>query len=325
MSHRLRLPDLDSHKVNPMQEKKRTSKLIRIVVRALEAAKYVLPYYSNKFSKKDYTQHQLLAIAVLKQKTDEDYRDVVDGIGNDLAEAIHLKKIPHFTTIQKFIMRIGSQVLDRLISVIALLVIGEELIKGAKVGIDSSGYPASHASSYFVRRIKRKPTHKTFLKGSFVGDLANQMIICCKLRNFPSHDIIDFKKLLERALVILKKIQEVHADKGYDGIDEILLVEKFLHAVPYIKIKDTENHKCKNRARQRVLNNWSNIAFALRGRQRNIIETINSVVKRVFGDALYSKGIWMRRKELKLKYVAYNIYRSVQLEEIFCCFVFIVA
>src|SRR4030067_5769 len=278
---------------------KRTSKLIRIAVRAQQAAKYVLPEHSSKFSRKDFTQHQLLAIAVLKQKTDEDYRDTVDSISTDLMQTLGLLKIPHFTTLQKFIKRLGSQVLDALIAVIAILIIGDQLLKGTTIGIDSSGYPASHASSYFVRRIKRKPTHKTFLKGSFVGDLTNQMIVCCKLRNFPSHDIIDFKRLIERALAILKKISEVHDDKGYDGKDEILLVENLLKAVPYIKIKETEGHKCKSRIRRRVLNNWNRICFSLRGRQRNIIETINSVVKRVFGDALYSKGIWMRRNELK--------------------------
>jgi len=300
---------------------KRASKLIRVAVRAQQAAKYVLPEHSNKFSRKDFTQHQLLAIAVLKQKTDEDYRDTVDGISSDLMQALGLTKIPHFTTLQKFIKRLGSQVLDELIAVVAILVIGEQLLKGATVGIDSSGYPASHASSYFVRRIKRKPTHKTFLKSSFIGDLTNQMIVCCKLRNFPSHDIIDFKKLLERALVVLKRIHEVHADKAYDGKDEIRFIEKILNAVVYVKIKETDKHKCKSLIRRKVLNNWNRLAFSIRGRQRNIMETINSVVKRVFGDALYSKGIWMRRKELKLKYVAYNVYRSVQLEEIFCCFV----
>jgi len=301
---------------------KRVSKLIRVVVRAQQAAKYVLPEHSSKFSRQDFTQHQLLAVAVLKQKTNEDYRDTVDGIGSDLMQAMGLTKIPHFTTIQKFIKRLDSQVLDALISIIAILIIGDRLLKGAVIGIDSSGYPASHASSYFVRRIKRKPTHKTFLKGSFVGDLTNQMIVCCKLRNFPSADVIDFKGLMERALVILKKISEVHADKGYDGKDAILLVENRLNAVPYIKIRETDGYKCKSPIRRRVLNNWNRFVFVLRGRQRNLIETINSVVKRVFGDSLYSKGIWMRRKELKLKYVAYNVYRSVQLEEIFCCLVF---
>jgi hypothetical protein len=157
----------------------------------------------------------------ITKKTDEHYRDTVDNIGSDLAESIGLKKNPHFTKIQKFMKRISTKIFDVLIAMIAILVIGDNLIRRAIIGIDSSGYPASHASSYFVKRIKRKATHKTFLKGSFTGDRVNQLIICCKLRNFPSHDIRDFQKLMERTLQILKKISEVHGDKGYDGVDEI--------------------------------------------------------------------------------------------------------
>ena len=300
---------------------KRASKLIRVAVRAQQAAKYVLPEYGNKFSRKDFTQHQLLAIAVLKQKTDEDYRDTVDGICSDLMQAMGLTKIPHFTTLQKFIKRLDSRVLDALIAVVAVLIIGERLLKGAVVGIDSSGYPASYASSYYVKRIDRELNQKTYLKGSFIGDLTNQVIVCCKLRNFPSHDSTDFRGLVERALAILKKLAELHADKAYDDEEEILFLEN-LGVVPYIKIRESINYRCKSKVRRRILNNWNKLSFSLRGRQRNLMETINSVVKRVFGDTLYSKGIWMRRKELKLKYFAYNVYRSVQLEEIFCCLVF---
>jgi len=301
---------------------KRASKLIRIVVRAQQAAKYVLPEHSSKFSRKDFTQHQLLAIAVLKQKTDEDYRDTVDSISTDLMQALGLTKIPHFTTIQKFIKRLGSQVLDALVAIVAILIIGEKLIGGVAVGIDASGYPASHASSYFAKRIKRKVTQKTYLKGSFTADLADQMIICCKLRNFPCADIQDFMNLMKRTAAIVEKVSEVHADKAYDARDEIVFVERVLNATPYIKIRDTEEYTCKSRIRQRVLNKWNRLSFSLRGRQRNLMETINSVVKKVFGDELFSRNIWMKRKELKLKYFAYNVYRSVQLEELFCCLVF---
>lgn len=296
--------------------KKNQSKLIRFLVRAWQTAKHVLPEYSSKFSRKDFTQHQLLAIAALKQRTDEDYRDTVDSISSDMMNEIGLTKIPHFTAIQKFMKRISTKILDLLIALVAMLVIGD-LIKGAKVAIDSSGYPSSHASSYYVRRIKRKPTRKSFLKGSFVSDTVNQMIICCKPRNFPAHDSKDFIPLLEEAEKIIKKIAEVHGDKGYDGEDNISFVTCGLNAEAYIKIKDGLKQNCKSPIRKEMLEKWNTLDFAVKGRQRNLIETINSVVKKVFGDVLYSKNIWMRRKELKLRYFAYNVYRTTMLENSF--------
>lgn len=295
------------------------------MVRVWQVAKQVLPNYSSKFSRKDFTQPQLLAIAAIKQRTNEDYRDTVDAISSDMADAIGLKKIPHFTAVQKFIKRLNTKILDLLIALVALLIIGEKLIHGAKIAIDSSGYPSSHASSYYVRRIKRKPTHKSFLKGSFVCDTVNQMIVCSKPRNFPAHDSRDFIPLLEQAQQILKKIAEVHGDKGFDGQDNIAFVKCGLEAEPYIKIKEGLKYECKNPIRKEMLERWNELEFAVKGRQRNLIETINSVVKKVFGDVLYSKNLWMRRKELKLRYFAYNIYRTTMLEEpIFSCLCFYV-
>lgn len=319
MYHRHRLPDLDSHKVTEMQKKQ--SKLNRFLVRAQHAARYVLPTYSSKFSRKDFTQHQLLAIAALKQRTDEDYRDTVDSISSDMMNEIGLTKIPHFTAIQKFMKRISTKVLDTLIAILAVLIIGNP-VRGAKVAIDSSGYPSSYASSYYVRRIKRKPTRKSFLKGSFVSDTVNQMIICCKPRNFPAHDSIDFISLLEEAEKLLKKIFEVHADKGYDGENNISFVKCGLNAEAYIKIREGLKQNCKSSIRKEMLEKWNALEFAVKGRQRNLIETINSVVKKVFGDVLYSKNIWMRRKELKLRYFAYNVYRTTVLETLFLLTVF---
>jgi hypothetical protein len=63
-----------------------------------------IPLFSSKFSKKTYTQHQLLILLLLKEYLSEDYRDTVEltEIMDSLREKIHLEEIPHFTTIHKF-------------------------------------------------------------------------------------------------------------------------------------------------------------------------------------------------------------------------------
>jgi hypothetical protein len=43
--------------------------------------------------------------------------------------------------------------------------------------------------------------------------------------------------------------------------------------------------------------------------RRNLVETVFSVEKRVFGDVNYSRSDRMRNKESKLRNVCYNIYR----------------
>jgi len=54
-----------------------------------------IPLFSSKFSKKTYTQHQLLVILLQKEYLSEDYRDAVEltEIRDSIREKIHLKEI----------------------------------------------------------------------------------------------------------------------------------------------------------------------------------------------------------------------------------------
>ncbi len=60
-----------------------------------------IPLDSSNFSRKTYTQHQLLILLLLKEDLAEDYRDTVEliEIMDSLKEKIHLNEVPHFTTI----------------------------------------------------------------------------------------------------------------------------------------------------------------------------------------------------------------------------------
>jgi hypothetical protein len=55
-----------------------------------------IPLYSSKYSKKTYTQHQLLILLLLKEYLSEDYRDTVEltEIMDSLREKICLDEVP---------------------------------------------------------------------------------------------------------------------------------------------------------------------------------------------------------------------------------------
>jgi hypothetical protein len=68
---------------------------------ALQVARQAIPAYSSKFSKKDFTQHQLLAVLALEQFFKTDDRGIVAYLA-DLPELCHtlgLEKLPHHTTL----------------------------------------------------------------------------------------------------------------------------------------------------------------------------------------------------------------------------------
>ena len=68
---------------------------------ALHVAQEALPAYSSKFSRKDYTQHQLFAILALKTFLKTDYRGVAQHLADfsELRADLGLREVPHFTTL----------------------------------------------------------------------------------------------------------------------------------------------------------------------------------------------------------------------------------
>lgn len=68
---------------------------------ALRLAGEALPAYSSKYSRKDFTQHQLFAILAVKVFLKTDYRGVVAALDDfaELRSDLGLKKVPDHSTL----------------------------------------------------------------------------------------------------------------------------------------------------------------------------------------------------------------------------------
>lgn len=68
---------------------------------ALRLARQALPAYSSKYSRKDYTQHQLFAVLAVKAFLKTDYRGVVAALADfaDLRADLGLKTVPDHSTL----------------------------------------------------------------------------------------------------------------------------------------------------------------------------------------------------------------------------------
>jgi hypothetical protein len=68
---------------------------------ALRLAQRSLPAYSSRFSRKDFTQHQLFALLALKTFFKTDYRGAVALLDDfpELRADLSLDKVPHYSTL----------------------------------------------------------------------------------------------------------------------------------------------------------------------------------------------------------------------------------
>lgn len=68
---------------------------------ALRLAQESLPAYASKFSRKDYTQHQLFALLTLKTFFKTDYRGLTQMLLDfaELREELGLRGVPHYSTL----------------------------------------------------------------------------------------------------------------------------------------------------------------------------------------------------------------------------------
>jgi hypothetical protein len=132
----------------------RKNGFIRFVRVAFEVSKRSVAGYSSRFSRHDFTQPQLTALSCLKTRLGRRYRDFVEELElmPGVVEELDLEKVPHFTTLQKFLQRLGTAFFDVILSETVLLFdIGRSWL-----ALDGTGHSCSHASMYYARKLKKQ-------------------------------------------------------------------------------------------------------------------------------------------------------------------------
>ena len=218
---------------------------------------------------------------------------------------LKISRIPHFTTLQKFMDRIAGTFLQRMISSF-IIIIGK--VNHIFFGIDSSGFKSTHSSQYYTERAKLR---KKWIKLSVGADVLKQIICSIKIRRAPTrHDNIDFKPIITRTSEI-KPLSVVVADKGYDSEENHLLVRERLKAYSIIPPRNMHVPiwRTHGRYRKQMKCGYTKLLY----NQRNKDETIMSVIKRLFGEHVTSRLTRTQNRELSFRCIAYNIHRLTNL------------
>lgn len=282
------------------------------LIKVLDLAQKLLtisqvPLKGHKFSQNTFTQHQLFKLMVLKTYLRLDYRKFEEYLKTSyIPEYLGMKRIPHFTTLQKFAQRQKMQDLEKMLLQFAQL-------HGKKVrnlGADATGLKSTYASEHYEMRIGRKIKKKGFIKANFFYDLDKLLIYAVKIRKFARHDTVDLPSLFNKIKSI--EFKRFYADKAYDAewFHEMIYLSGAESRI-HLKREDLPVHRTQGRWRKHMKRRQRN---SQKGK-RSLCETINSSLKRLFGSVLQAKTLAMKKVELLFKIITYNLDRLVKISK----------
>jgi len=105
----------------------------------------------------------------------------------------------------------------------------------------------------------------------------------------------------------MRKSDTYILDKGYDSEDIHRLIRDDLTAYSLIPLRDRKRKRISGYYRRELPRAFDLTLY----HRRNLIETVFSVLKRKFGEALKARKYSGQIKELKIKLILYNISKII--------------
>lgn len=275
----------------------------------------VLPDYSCRHSRRDFTQPQLFACLVLKEFLQLDYRKLAALLedAGDLAAAVDLDKVPHFTTFQKAAKRLllnrhAQRYLDKTIRIAQ---VQHRLPRRVSLAaLDGTGLESRHASSYYVKRRAntgkywQKTTYQRFPKAGVLCDTRTHFILSIVPERGPGSDAPHFQRAIAEAQARVR-IETLAADAGYDGEHH----HRFAREQQGVRtlIPPLIGRPTKKRPSGYWRRQMKSRLHLTRYSQRWQVETVNSMLKRLLGSALRARSYWSQCREIFLRAITLNI------------------
>lgn len=289
----------------------------KVLLVAHETARRSLKPYPHRFAPKKFTQHQLFACLVLKAHQNQDYRGICQFLQDcpDLCQAIGLKHVPHYTTLQKAANRLlrDRQVRKLLQSTLQL----ERPKRSVKhSAADSTGIETHHASRYFISRShrtregkqpKKQVSYRRFGKLMILICCASHLILAATASAGPTPDIDQLAPLLEQ-LPVATTIERLVADAGFDSAFNHQLLRDYhgiRSTIPAAHGRPSNDPAKLPKDRYRRLMKTRFNAKAYRNRPQ--VETAISMMKRNLGDCLRGRTYQSRRRDMLLMVLTHNI------------------
>lgn len=286
-----------------MKTSNKYKKLILRVRAAVKSAR--IPRSFSKKKNNVFSNEQHITMYVLMIKEDKAYRDMPDFL-ELLKKVLRLPRIPNFTTINKFALRIKSWWIERLIAEI----VGSVKLEDPVIcGIDGTGFSLNNRSKYFCTIAGER---REFLQFNACTENKHRLIVACKIRRKKRNENIDVPCLMRKSKQL--RISHFVADKQYDSERNHELAEKYgAEFIAPLRRKTDKYHRVGGVHRKRLFKYFPSEIYKQRA---GICETMNSSIKRRYGETIYAKTFRAQKNELLGKVLVYDSEKVIEISKI---------
>ena len=290
-------------RLNPQIDSIRNRVLLQKGACILLSIALLLPAPTKKVGKgrRPYDYRLVLVLCILRVLLRKKYADYESEMRFDmrLMDILKLSKLPCKSTVNNYSFLFTLSFL----STFNRKLIEVWLKKPVDLLLDASGIRLVGRSIWFCIRTKKKILKKDCDKIHIAVSLCSLLIANFKISNSKRNDSPFLRKLLKPFRIVGLII----ADKGYSGKRnaEYIVKKKGAFFSPFEKNVNPAGFSIWSKL-QRL---WHTFPFLCEGiyHQRSKVEAVFSALKKRYGDQLYAKKWYMRRREMAMRFIAYNV------------------
>ena len=257
------------------------------------------PTHFSNFSKRMYGNFTHAFLLVYKERLNISYRRFVQiATENNLQRMLCIKRIPHYTTLQKAMQRLPANILRKMVMACRKLL----NLKDVAASIDGTGFSNTNPSHYYLKRIDGKKV-RNYTKTVFLADNKSKVILGLRTHSDNSSETLDFIPLVRE---LQRTLRSIVADKAYDSRkNRRFCRERGIEVhIPFRQFSQSRTLAFGTPSKRKMDEREFDEA---KYRQRALIESVNSAIKRTLGGYVCSRRADQQQKQVTLKALAYNL------------------
>lgn len=275
---------------------------------AMEVTTAALPAYRSKFSKRLFSQPQLLAVLCLMRYEDWTFRETEVRLRehSELRAALGLERVPDYTTLYRFLRRVPERMIGRALAA-AVHRLPPPPSGGTTVAVDGTGLAPGAISTFFVKRAKDRGEGlpwRYWLKWLVAVDVPRRVVLAQIAKQGPTNDSATLRPLMDAAAP-MAPLRLVLADAEFDSERNHRHIRQVLGADSIIPAKRGKKTWRLRGVRAQMRAEFPAAAYS----QRALVESVFSAVKRKLSARAPGRSLVTQRTQALLLGLAYNIYR----------------